>query len=219
MRDFLLKIYFMPITTEDYAEKNTTLLNDLLQEILDFTLQNHPHATMVSGHVQGQFLRFISGMMKPKKILEIGTFTGFSGICLADGLQADGELHTLELRQEDANTAQAFFNRSPFAKQIKLHVGNALEIIPTLQHKWDIVFIDADKVSYSDYYKMVLPSLNTDGLIIADNVLFHGQVLEDEIIGKNPKAIAAFNEMVQNDATTENVLLTVRDGLMFIRKK
>lgn len=209
----------MSITIEDYSDLHTTPLNDLLQEVLDFTLQNHPHATMVSGHVQGQFLRFISGMIKPKKILEIGTFTGFSGLCLADGLQEDGELHTLELRQEDANTAQAFFDRSPFAKQIKLHVGNALEIIPTLKYGWDIVFIDADKVSYAEYYKMVLPSLNKGGLIIADNVLFHGQVLEDEIKGKNPKAISAFNKMVQEDASTENVLLTVRDGLMFIRKK
>jgi caffeoyl-CoA O-methyltransferase len=208
----------MPIFIENYADQNTTPLNDLLQEILDFTLQNHPHATMVSGHVQGQFLRFISGLIKPKKILEIGTFTGFSAICLSDGLQADGELHTLELRQEDADTAQAFFNRSPFAKQIKLHIGNALEIIPTLKHSWDIVFIDADKVSYAEYYKLVLPNLATGGLIIADNVLFHGQVLEDEIKGKNPKAIAAFNEMVQNDVATENVLLTVRDGLMLIRK-
>lgn len=209
----------MPISTEEYADKNTTPLNQLLQEILDFTLQNHPHATMVSGHVQGQFLRFISGMMKPKKILEIGTFTGFSAICLADGLQENGELHTLELREDDAKTAQAFFNRSQFVTQIKLHVGNALEIIPTLQHSWDIVFIDADKISYADYYKMVLPNLASGGLIIADNVLFHGQVLEAEIKGKNPKAIAAFNEMVQNDAITENVLLTVRDGLMLIRKR
>lgn len=209
----------MPMTTEDYADKNTTPLSELLQEILDFTLQNHPHATMVSGHVQGQFLRFISGIMKPKTILEIGTFTGFSAICLADGLQKNGELHTLELRQDDADTAQAYFNRSPFAKQIKLHIGNALEIIPTLQHNWDIVFIDADKTSYTEYYKMVLPNLASGGIIIADNVLFHDQVLQDEITGKNPKAIAAFNEMVQNDAATENVLVTVRDGLMFIRKK
>lgn len=209
----------MAITSEEYADKNTTPLNTLLQEILDFTLQNHPHATMVSGHVQGQFLRFISGIIKPKKVLEIGTFTGFSAICLADGLQENGELHTLELREDDAKTAQAYFNRSPFSKQIKLHVGNALQIIPTLQHNWDIVFIDADKTSYAEYYKMVLPNLAPGGLIIADNVLFHGQVLEDDIKGKNPKAIADFNKMVEKDAAIENVLLTVRDGLMLIRKR
>lgn len=210
---------YMAITPEKYADKYTSPLNSLLQEVLDFTLLNHAHSTMVSGHVQGQWLRFLSGLMKPKKILEIGTFTGFSGLCLADGLQEDGELHTIELRQEDANTAQSYFDRSPFSTKIKLHVGNALDIIPTLEHKWDLVFIDADKTNYINYYNLIFPQLNQNGLIVADNVLFHGQVLEDVATGKNAKAISAFNEMVKNDDLVENVLLTVRDGLLLVRKK
>ena len=174
---------------------------------------------MLSGHAQGQFLQLISQVAKPHKILEIGAFVGYSAIYLAKGLQPGGELHTIELREEDAATARANFNKANLQDKIILHVGNALEIIPTLEHEWDIVFIDADKVGYSAYYKLVLPRVKKGGLIIADNVLFHGEVLEAAIKGKNAKAIHAFNEMVRQDASVDKVMLTLRDGLLLILKK
>jgi predicted O-methyltransferase YrrM len=160
----------------------------------------------------------ISRMLQAKRILELGTFTGFSALCLAEGLAADGQLFTLETREADAATAQQYFDRSQFKDQINLLQGDARAIIPTLSETWDLVFIDADKTSYIDYYEMVLPQLRTGGYLLADNVLFHGEVLQDEVKGKNAKAIAAFNAHVQADPRTENVLLTIRDGLMLIRK-
>ena len=204
---------------EAYSSLYTSSLSPLLQEVLDFTMANHAHAHMISGKEQGLLLQFISSMKRPQKILEIGTFTGFSGLCLASGLAENGELHTLELREDDAATARSYFGRSPQAQQIFLHTGNALDIIPALDHQWDIVFIDADKAGYIQYYDMVLPSLRPDGIIIADNVLFHGEVLKEPLTGKNAKAIAAFNEHVKNDDRTEQVMLTVRDGLTLIRKR
>jgi len=127
-------------------------------------------------------------------------------------------LHTIELRQEDAATAQRYFNESTYAKMIQLHLGDALQVIPSLNEKWDLVFIDADKVNYINYYELTLPKLKSGGWIIADNVLFHGQVLEEEVKGKNALAIQAFNDHVKNDSRVEQVLLTVRDGLMLIKK-
>lgn len=203
---------------EEYAINFSSKEDELLAEIAAFTNQNHPHAQMLSGHIQGKILETLSCLLKPKNILEIGTFTGYSALCLAKGLQPDGILDTIELREEDAATAQSFFSKSLQKNKIVLHAGNALEIIKTLDKKWDIVFIDADKVSYIDYYELTLPNLNQNGLIIADNVLFHGEVLEESIKGKNAKAIHAFNTHVANDKRVEQVILTVRDGLFLIRK-
>lgn len=174
---------------------------------------------MISGQVQGQFLSMVSSMLRPSRILEIGTFTGFSALCLAEGLAENGLLYTLELRDADANTAQSYFNKSPLASSIKLLRGNAAEIIPTLKETWDLIFIDADKTGYIHYYEQVLPQLKTGGIILADNVLFHGEVLQDEIKGKNAVAIHAFNNHVKNDERVTQVLLTLRDGLMMIQKK
>jgi predicted O-methyltransferase YrrM len=204
---------------EQYVAQYTNPATSLLQEIAHFTAANHPHAHMLSGHVQGQLLSMISQLMQPANILEVGTFTGYSAICLAAGLVPGGNLTTIEVRADDAASAQQFFNKSVYASQIQLLVGNALEIIPTLPNLWDIVFIDADKTSYIDYYELILPKLKTNGLVIADNVLFHGQVLQTPITGKNTKAIQAFNEHVRADSRVDKVMLTVRDGLMLIRKK
>ena len=157
-------------------------------------------------------------MKKPIHILEIGTFTGYSALCLAKGLDEAGKLHTIENRIEDAQTANGYFNQSKYAHQIKLHIGDAKEIIPSLPHIWDMVFIDANKTGYIEYYEMVLPKLAPGGIIIADNVLFHGEVLENTISGKNAIAIHAFNEHVKNDARTSQVLLTIRDGMLLIQK-
>ena len=173
---------------------------------------------MLGGHVQGSFLTLLSGLLQPEKILEIGTFTGYSALCLAKGLKPGGLLYTIELREDDAATAKSYFEQSVNKDKIKLLVGNANQIIPTLHEQWDMVFIDADKTGYIDYYELVLPSVKQNGIIIADNVLFHGQVLEQNISGKNAKAIQAFNEYIKNDNRVRQVLLTVRDGLMLIQK-
>ncbi len=204
---------------EQYVQLFSTPQDELLQQILDETKANHPHAHMLSGSTQGKLLEFISRMLKPSKILEVGTFTGFSALCLVKGLQSGGELHTIELRAEDAATANKYFTASPQSNQLKLHVGDAREIIPSLDMNWDLVFIDADKPSYIEYYELTLQRLSPGGWIVADNVLFHGQVLEEKITGKNALAIHAFNEYVRNDNRVEQVLLTVRDGLTIIKKK
>ncbi len=203
---------------EDYAARYTTFQNDLLNEVHESTVHAHPHAHMLSGHVQGRFLALISNLVRPSMILEVGTFTGYSALCLAEGLVNGGELHTIELRETDAATAAENFSKSQWAKQIHLHCGNAKDIIPALEKKWDLVFIDADKTAYIDYYEMILPLVNTGGMIIADNVLFHGQVLAIPLAGKNAKAIDAFNNHVAQDARVEQILLTLRDGLLLIKK-
>jgi len=144
---------------------------------------------------------------------------GYSALCLAKGLQKGGKLHTIELNPADAETAAANFEKANARDKIILHIGNALDIIPSLRLAWDLVFIDADKTGYIEYYELVLPKVRQGGLIIADNVLFHGQVLEKEIKGKNALAIHAFNKKIKADESVEKVLLTVRDGLLLIRKK
>jgi caffeoyl-CoA O-methyltransferase len=218
----LQKIFVLDLIhpmAEEYAERFTSPEDKLLHKINEQTQQLHPLAHMLSGQVQGKFLELISCLLKPERVLEIGTFTGYSALCLAKGLANDGLLHTIELREEDAAIAQKNFNLSDAKDKIILHTGNALEILQVLNERWDIVFIDADKVNYIEYYKIVLPAVRKGGLILADNVLFHGDVLQQEIKGKNAKAIHAFNEYVQQDESTEKVLLTIRDGLMLIIKK
>lgn len=204
---------------ELYAEKYTSKAGDILNKIHDDTLQQHAHAHMLSGHVQGRLLSFISQLIQPKYILEIGTFTGFSALCLAEGLQHDGQLHTIEIREEDAATSLKNFMVAEKQNQIFLHNGDARDIIPSLPYPWDLVFIDADKISYIEYYELVVPRLTNNGIIIADNVLFHGQVLEEPVSGKNALAIDAFNQHVAKDDRVVQVMLTVRDGLLLIKKK
>ena len=204
---------------EQYAKINTSALDELLSEIEMYTLANHPHAQMLSGHVQGKVLEFISKMIAPKRILEIGTFTGFSALCLAKGLTGTGKLVTVELSADDAATAEKYFAKAGMKSKIDLHTGDALKIIPTLQDNWDLVFIDADKVNYINYYELTLPSVKNGGWILADNVFFHGEVLKDIVKGKNAKAIKSFNEHVKNDDRVEQAMLTIRDGLLLIQKK
>jgi predicted O-methyltransferase YrrM len=201
-----------------YSDVFTTPADSLLQIILNETRATHPKAHMLSGEVQGQFLSMLSCMKRPMLILEIGTFTGYSALCLAKGLDPNGKLHTIENRIEDAEKAARYFANSQDNHKIELHVGDAKEIIPALPFVWDIVFIDADKTGYIEYYEMVVPHLAKGGIIIADNVLFHGEVLEETISGKNAMAIHAFNEHVKNDPRTTQVLLTIRDGMLLIQK-
>lgn len=204
-------------TAEVYAQQFSSPLDKVLQELENETLQNHPHAQMLSGHVQGKVLEMISCMIRPKRILEIGTFTGFSALCLVKGLQQGGILHTIEIREEDAATAKKYFTRAN-ADNIKLHIGNALQVVSTLKEQWDLVFIDADKTGYIQYYELTLPQVKKGGFILADNVLFHGEVLQENIKGKNAKAIQAFNEYVAKDNRVQQVILTVRDGIFLIKK-
>ena len=204
---------------EDYAKHFSSLLDAVLAEIEISTMSGHPHAQMLSGHVQGKLLEMISCMIRPLKILEIGTFTGFSALCLLKGLQNEGVLHTIEIREGDAKTANNYFKKAGAEKRIRLHAGDALDIIPLLNEDWDLVFIDADKMNYIHYYELVLPKLKKGGWILADNVLFHGEVLKETITGKNAKAIQAFNEHVANDKRVQQVMLTVRDGLLLIQKR
>lgn len=204
---------------ETYAAAYSSKEDELLQQMAADTYSSHHDPQMLSGHLQGQFLEMISKLIFPKHILEIGTMVGYSAICLAKGLQQGGMLHTIELRESDAAIAGTNFEKAKLAHCIQQHIGNAQEIIPTLDIAWDIVFLDADKVGYCKYYELVKPRLKKGGLILADNVLFHGEVLSNEIKGKNAKAIQAFNELVAADDTVEKILLTQRDGLFLIRKK
>lgn len=211
---------FLNNAAEQYVKYFSEPVDNLLNEVEEFTIKNRaPHLSMLSGSVQGRLLEFLSRIKRPAYILEIGTFTGYSALCLAKGLLPNGKLHTIELRNADADVAQDFFTKSLHASQIILHRGNALDIIPTLGMKWDMVFIDADKVNYINYYELTLPLLNDGGVILADNVLFHGEVLEEKIRGKNATAIHDFNKHVAEDKRVQQVLLTVRDGLMLIMKK
>jgi predicted O-methyltransferase YrrM len=217
------KLIFLEIihpAANQYAELFTSPEAAILHQISEHTLQSHARqAHMLSGHVQGKFLEILSKMMRPQRILEIGTFTGYSAVCLAQGLAEGGVLHTIELREEDAALSQQHFVKAGLAEKIISHAGNALTIIPDLQEEWDLVFIDADKTGYIDYFNLVLPKLKRGGIILADNVLFHGEVLQEEIKGKNAIAIHHFNEHVKKCTEVEIVLLTIRDGLLLIRKK
>jgi caffeoyl-CoA O-methyltransferase len=203
---------------QSYAESLTTQEDVLLKEINEFTLKNHSEYQMLSGHLQGKLLEMISCMIRPRRILEIGTFTGYSAICLAKGLTNDGQLHTIELRENDATIAKGFFKKSSFSSKIVSHTGNANDIIPVLHEQWDLVFIDADKTGYIDYFNLVLPQLKQNGFILADNIFFHGQVLQEPITGKNAKAVKAFNDFIAARNDIEKVAVTLRDGLYLIRK-
>ncbi len=209
----------IPPQVQAYAEKYSSAVGPLLDRIADDTMRTHSDHHMLSGRLQGKFLQIFSSVIEPKYVLEIGTYVGYSAICLAKGLREGGELHTIEVDESNASTAKSNFDRTNESEKIILHVGNALQIIPTLDKQWDLVFIDADKPNYIEYYKLVLPRMRNGGVILADNVLFHGQVLEEPVSGKNAKAIQAFNEYVQQDVSVEKLLLTIRDGLLMIRKK
>lgn len=206
------------IAKTQYCNNNTTPQSALLAMVEAYTIANHPKAHMVSGAYQGRLLSMLSCLAKPNNILEIGTFTGFSALCLAEGLTQNGVLHTIENRTTEASIAQDFFNKSIYGAQIILHVANAIEIIPTLHVAWDLVFLDADKTAYINYYEIVLPKLKVGGLIIADNVLFHDEVLQEKLIGKNAIAIDAFNNHIVNDKRVAIIMLPIRDGITLIRK-
>jgi len=173
---------------------------------------------MLSGPIQGKFLEFISSFMRPQHVLEIGTMVGYSTICLAKGLAEGGKVHTIDKRKDDLHIARDFFKKANLDQYIQTYEADALELIPQLNLTWDLVFLDADKTGYISYYEMLIPRMRSGGLLIADNVLFHGAVLEEKIKGKSAIAVNAFNEHVKNDKRVQKLMLTVRDGVYLIRK-
>lgn len=201
-----------------YCSAYSTLPGGFLQDMANSIIENHPHAHLMSDGWQGKWLEMVCRMIRPMKTLEIGTFTGYSAMNMLAGMPAEATIDTIELREADAETATAFFRKAGAEDRIKIHLGDAKQIIPQLDKEWDLVFLDADKVGYIDYYELTLPRLKKGGWILADNVLFHGQVLQNEIVGKNAKAIHAFNEHVSSDPRTEQVIIPIRDGIMFIQK-
>lgn len=202
-----------------YALQHSSEPDPLLQEIEQYTQQHHREAHMLSGQLQGQFLSLFSRLVRPAAVLEVGTFTGYSALCLAQGLRAEGQLHTIELREPEATVARQFFDRSVYAHQLHLHRGDARTVIPGLSLPWDLVFMDADKVSYIDYFNMILPGVRPGGFILADNVFFHGQVFVPNPSGKSAKAIAVFNEYIKAHQEVEVLMLPIRDGISVIQKK
>ncbi|MEQ8627369.1 O-methyltransferase [Ekhidna sp.] len=209
---------FLPEDLQRYVEDHSEPESDLLQQI---NRETHLHVLkprMLSGHLQGRVLSMLSHMIQPKNILEIGTYTGYAALCMAEGMQSDGRLITIDNNEELAVRTKEYFNQSKWADQIDLRVGNASDIIPTLKEKWDLVFIDADKENYANYFDQVIDQVNTGGFIIADNVLWSGKVFDKTKSDKDTEAIRAFNQKVHTDSRVQNVLFPIRDGLMILRK-
>ncbi|MBL7918033.1 MAG: O-methyltransferase [Bacteroidia bacterium] len=203
-----------------YCEKHSEEEGDLLKKLNRETNLKVNQPRMLSGHLQGRFLSFISKIIQPKNILEIGTYTGYSALCLAEGLTDNGKLITIDSNEETNFFAKKYFNESIYKSKIELLEGQALTIIPTLNIGFDLVFIDADKKNYYNYFKAILDKINSGGLIIADNVLWSGKVvMEVSKMDADTLAIHEFNEAVNKDERVESLLLPVRDGLMILRKK
>jgi len=218
-----LNYYNMHLLTSEpihsYCEQYSSAESEALYELSRQTHLKTELPVMLSGHLQGRVLSMISHMLKPVYILEIGTFTGYSAICLAEGLAENGQLITIDVNEEMSELCQTFFEKSGQADKIRLLIGKAADIIPTLDMEFDLVFIDADKSNYSHYFDLVIEKVKKGGFILADNVLFHGEVLEPETASKNAKAMHAYNQKSMNDARVECVLLPIRDGIMISRKK
>lgn len=212
---------FLPKNLNDYSEKHTQVFhNEILKEIERYTYLKVLMPQMLSGHLQGQYLSFISQLVQPRRILEIGTYTGYSAICLAQGLTQDGFLHTLEVNEELREPVEGFFEKAGLSDKIQMHIGDAMELIDALEETFDLVFIDADKPNYPNYYEKVLPKLRIGGCILIDNVLWSGKVTQ-KVIKENDKqtmGIHQLNQLVHNDDRVANVLLPLRDGIMMIQK-
>ncbi len=201
-----------------YCEAHTTPQSNILYELERETNLKTLSPQMLSGHLQGQFLSFITHMIRPQVILEIGTFTGYSAICMAQGLTDGGILHTLEANLELEPIIKKYITKANLEDKIVLHLGKAEAIIPTLDLQFDLVFIDAGKQQYAQFYDLVFDKVRTGGMILADNVLWSGKVVTDEM-DEDTQAIRVFNEKVNNDTRVENMILPIRDGILMARKK
>jgi len=208
---------FIDARIQQYAEQFTSPESPVLQQLNRETHAKVLMPRMLSGHLQGQFLSMLSKMIQPERILEIGTYTGYSAICLASGLKENGILHTIDVNEELESMVRNYFAEAKVAAQIQFHIGNAMEIIPSLHETFDLVFIDADKENYSNYFDLVIDKVRKGGFILADNVLWSGKVLEAQK-DKDTAAIHAYNQKINADPRVENVLVPIRDGIMIARK-
>ncbi|MEY4288926.1 MAG: hypothetical protein RLZZ30_1014 [Bacteroidota bacterium] len=209
---------FIAPELDHYCCLHTADENDLLKRINRETHLEVLQPRMLSGHFQGRVLSMFSKMIQPERILEIGTYTGYSALCLAEGLTSEGKLVTIDVNEELASRVQEYFDSSPFAHQIKYIISPALEVIPGLKEEWDIVFIDADKQNYIAYYELVVPLVKKGGYIILDNVLWSGKVADETKMDKDTTLLRELNQLIHQDTRVEEVLLPIRDGLMIARK-
>ncbi len=213
-------MHFLPEQIDEYVDLHTEQESEVLQDLNRKTHLKILQPRMLSGHFQGRLLSMISHMISPNRILEIGTYTGYSALCMAEGLAENGKIITIDINYELEDIISTYFDKAGVSDRIELKIGDAMEIIPELEEEFDLVFIDADKSNYLNYYNLVLPKVRKNGLVIADNVLWSGKVVD----GQNYKdldtqKLIEFNKFVHEDNRVQNVLLPVRDGLMVLRKK
>tara|TARA_B110000977_G_scaffold196154_1_gene275957 strand:+ start:2054 stop:2695 length:642 start_codon:yes stop_codon:yes gene_type:complete len=211
---------FLPEKIEDYVLAHSQKEPELLQKLHRETWQKVLQPRMLSGHFQGRVLSMISKLIAPKYILEIGTYTGYSALCLAEGMQAEGELHTIDINEELCDLQRKYFDASGFGSKIFQYTGNALEIIPELDQTFDLIFIDADKKNYPKYLELILPKLAKGGVLLSDNVLWSGKVIERlKTEDTDTRALLTYNKVLNEHPLLETVLLPIRDGLTISRKK
>ena len=208
---------FIPKQLADYAEQHTSNETAVLHGLYRETHIKTIMPQMIAGHLQGAFLSMISFMVQPKQILEVGTFTGYSAICLCSGLQENGMLHTIDINEELQSMQKHYFEQAGVSEKITSYIGNALDIIPQIEGTFDLVFLDADKINYANYYDMVFEKVRQGGYIMADNVLWSGKILDDKK-DVDTAALDAYNKKIQSDDRVQNILLPIRDGIMIARK-
>ncbi|UII21206.1 O-methyltransferase [Fulvivirga ligni] len=209
---------FLSSEIQEYVENHTSPESDLLKKLNRETHANVMMPRMLSGHLQGRVLSLFSHMLRPKNILEVGTYTGYSALCMAEGLAEDGVLTTIDVNEELEDMVRGYFDESPYAEKIKYIIGNAMDVIPSLDISPELVFIDADKKSNGVYYDMIIDHVPAGGIIMVDNVLWSGKTVEGKV-DKKTQLILDFNSKIHNDDRVENVLFPVRDGLIVMRKK
>jgi predicted O-methyltransferase YrrM len=213
-------MYFISEKLDDYVVQHTENEPELLRELSRETFQKTLQPRMLSGHFQGRILSFFSKLIRPKKILELGTFTGYSALCLAEGLDKDGELHTIDKNEELVSFQRRYFNRSIHGSQIHQHTGCALEIIKKINYKFDLIFIDADKSNYVNYFNLLADKIKRGGVLISDNVLWSGKVIEPlENSDLSTKVLLEYNKLLKEDPRFETILLPIRDGLTLSIKR
>ena len=211
-------MHFISQHLEDYIEQHSEKEPALLAALNKETYQKILLPRMLSGHFQGRVLSMLSKLIRPLNILEIGTYTGYSALCLCEGMQENGQLHTIDIKEELIDFQRKHFDKSPWGNQIVQHLGEAVAIIPTIELKFDLVFIDADKENYLNYFELILPKMNKGGVILSDNVLWSGKVMEPlHPNDLSTKVLMEYNQLLATDARIETVLLPIRDGLTVSR--
>ncbi|MET0759541.1 MAG: O-methyltransferase [Flavobacterium sp.] len=211
-------MHFISQDLEDYIEQHSQKEPALLAALNKETYQKILLPRMLSGHFQGRVLSMLSKFIRPVNILEIGTYTGYAALCLCEGIQENGMLHTIDIKEELVDFQRKYFDRSPWGSQIVQHLGEAIDIIPTLDVKFDLVFIDADKENYLNYFELMVPKMNKGGVILSDNVLWSGKVLEPlQPNDVSTKVLLEYNQLLNTDPRVETVLLPIRDGLTVSR--